>query len=102
MTAKRKKAAAPASQAAGRPNVKHAIDEILDDYFTNLNGQKPRNIHKVILGHVEHRLLENTMRRVESNQSKAAEMLGLSRSTLRTKLEQYKIPRRAGRPASRK
>lgn len=81
---------------AERSNIKHAIDAILDDYFVNLNGQKPRNIYKLIIEHVEQRLLENTMQRAE-NQSKAAEMLGLGRNTLRTKLKRHNIPTRPTR-----
>lgn len=103
MTVKREKLSKSPAKAPAKSkviNVKHAMDMILDDYFKNLNGQKPRNIHKMIMGHAEHRLIEGTMKRAEYNQSKAAEMLGLNRSTLRSKLERYKIPKRTRRRAA--
>lgn len=100
-----KKQKSKTSRGNDKLDVKRAIDMLLSDYFDNLNGQKPRNIHKLIIGYVEHRLIENTLQRTNANRSKAAEILGLNRSTLRTKLEKYKIPpkprKKSGRSAQR-
>jgi Fis family transcriptional regulator len=45
----------------------------------------------MVLGCVEKPMLEHIMKRAGGNQSKAAEILGLNRNTLRKKLQQYKI-----------
>ena len=67
------------------------IDSILDQYFKDLAGQTPGNLYDLILTTVEKPLLLYIMNYAEGNQSKAAEILGLNRNTLRKKLKQHKI-----------
>lgn len=67
------------------------IDSILDQYFKDLAGQNPGNLYDLILTAVEKPLLLYVMNYAEGNQSKAAEILGLNRNTLRKKLKQHKI-----------
>jgi Fis family transcriptional regulator, factor for inversion stimulation protein len=69
----------------------HTVAECLDDYFDALNGYAPKNLYDMILDQVEPPLLKATLRYCEGNQSKAADMLGLNRATLRKKLKQHKI-----------
>ena len=66
-----------------------AIDESLEEYFTHLDGQPPHAIYDMVLGCVEKPMLEFILHKVGGNQSKAAEMLGLNRNTLRKKMAQY-------------
>ena len=66
-----------------------AINESLDDYFVHLNGQPPHAIYDMVLGCVEKPMLEYILNKVGGNQSKAAEILGLNRNTLRKKMAQY-------------
>lgn len=66
-----------------------AINESLEDYFTHLDGQPPHAIYDMVLGCVEKPMLEFILNKVGGNQSKAAEMLGLNRNTLRKKMAQY-------------
>jgi Fis family transcriptional regulator len=61
----------------------------LEDYFCNLEGGTPGNLYKLVLGEVEPPLLETVMRYARGNQTKAADVLGINRSTLRKKLKQY-------------
>ncbi len=68
-----------------------AIIESLDDYFMHLDGQPPHAIYEMVLGCVEAPMLEYILNKVGGNQSKAAEMLGINRNTLRKKMAQYKI-----------
>ena len=67
------------------------IDSILYQYFKDLAGQNPGNLYDLILTTVEKPLLLYVMNYAEGNQSKAAEILGLNRNTLRKKLKQHKI-----------
>ena len=67
----------------------NAIKESLDDYFTHLDGQPPHAIYDMVLGCVEKPMLEFILNKVGGNQSKAAEVLGLNRNTLRKKMAQY-------------
>lgn len=66
-----------------------AIEESLEDYFKHLDGQPPHAIYDMVLGCVEKPMLEFILNKVGGNQSKAAEMLGLNRNTLRKKMAQY-------------
>ncbi len=68
-----------------------AIIESLDDYFMHLDGQPPHAIYDMVLGCVEQPMLEYILNKVGGNQSKAAEMLGINRNTLRKKMALYKI-----------
>lgn len=69
----------------------HSVTDCLDDYFQALNGHAPKNLYDLILDQVEPPLLRATLIYCDGNQSKAADMLGLNRATLRKKLKQHKI-----------
>lgn len=68
-----------------------AITESLDDYFTHLDGGQPHAIYGMVLNCVEKPMLEYILNKVGGNQSKAAEMLGINRNTLRKKMALYKL-----------
>lgn len=71
--------------------IAHAVSDSLGDYFRALNGHAPANLYDIILAQVEPTLLKATLAYCRGNQSKAADVLGLNRATLRKKLTQYKI-----------
>lgn len=60
-------------------------------YLSQLNGHDPVDLYAMVLSEIEKPLLETTMQYSGYNQCKAAKYLGLSRSTLRKKLEQHQI-----------
>lgn len=63
----------------------------LKRYFKDLNGEEPVNLHGMVMSEVEKPLLELVMERAESNQTRAAKMLGINRNTLRKKLRFYNL-----------
>lgn len=63
----------------------------LKRYFKDLNGEEPVNLHCMVMCEVEKPLLELVMERAESNQTRAARMLGINRNTLRKKLKFYNL-----------
>jgi Fis family transcriptional regulator len=67
------------------------VREALDEYFKDLDGQPPHAVYEMVLQCMEKPLLEYVMNRAGGNQSKAAEILGLNRNTLRKKLKQYNL-----------
>lgn len=69
----------------------HSVRDCMDDYFQALGGHAPKNLYDQILEQVEPPLLKATLTYCDGNQSKAADMLGLNRATLRKKLRQHKI-----------
>ena len=57
----------------------------------HLDGVMPSNLYGLVIAEFEVPILETVLRYVEGNQTKAAKILGLSRGTLRKKLQHYKI-----------
>lgn len=58
-------------------------------YLTQLDGIDATGLHAIVLAEVERPLFEATLHHSGYNQTKAAQILGISRSTLRKKLELY-------------
>ncbi len=65
------------------------VKQTVDQYFLHLNGHDAVGLHAMVIGEVEKPLLQATLEHSGHNQTKAAKVLGLSRSTLRKKLEHY-------------
>lgn len=63
----------------------------LERYFEDLNGQPAAGLYELVVAQVERPLLELVMRQSRGNLSKAAQVLGINRATLRTKLQKYGI-----------
>lgn len=66
-------------------------EEALRKYFHDLDGDMPSELYAMVLGEIEPPLLKTVLEYTRGNQSRAAEILGLNRSTLRKKLRQYGI-----------
>ncbi|MFN3884768.1 MAG: helix-turn-helix domain-containing protein [Rhodocyclaceae bacterium] len=67
------------------------VRRTLSRYFRDLDGEAPHAIYDMVLACVEKPMLEVVMKQAAGNQTVAAEMLGISRSTLRRKLAQYHL-----------
>tara|TARA_B100000795_G_C22616257_1_gene367082 strand:+ start:51 stop:287 length:237 start_codon:yes stop_codon:yes gene_type:complete len=74
-----------------KANLSNDIDILLDQYFTDLSGENPNAVYDMVIQSVEKPLLLYIMNLAEGNQSKASDILGLNRNTLRKKLKQHKI-----------
>jgi Fis family transcriptional regulator len=61
----------------------------LQRYFEDLNGQPAAELYELVIAQVEKPLLEIVMRETRGNITKAAQVLGINRTTLRTKLHKY-------------
>ena len=58
-------------------------------YFEQLNGHATTNLYAMLLNEIEPPLLKATLDYVNGNQSRAADILGMNRGTLRKKLKLY-------------
>ena len=72
-------------------SLNHSTETALKKYFKTLNGHKPINLYKFVIKEVERPLMKEVMKYTENNQSEAAKILGINRTTLRNKLKQYKL-----------
>jgi Fis family transcriptional regulator len=65
------------------------VESALNAYFDALDGENTCGLFDLVMAEVERPMLASVMRYVGGNQSRAADVLGLSRGTLRKKLLQY-------------
>ena len=63
----------------------------LDSYFEHLDGHATSGLHRLVMEEVETPLLEAVLSHTHGNQSRAAEVLGINRGTLRKKLREYDL-----------
>ncbi|HHQ14285.1 MAG TPA: DNA-binding transcriptional regulator Fis [Chromatiales bacterium] len=66
-------------------------EEALQRYFRDLNGHQPGELYGLVLGEIEPPLFSAVMDYTQGNQTRAAEILGMNRATLRKKLKQYQL-----------
>ena len=68
-----------------------AVVRTLDQYFRDLDGERPAAIHDMVIRNVERPMLAFVLERANGNQTVAADMLGINRNTLRRKLNDYEL-----------
>ena len=71
--------------------LRDSVEDALHNYFQHLEGQDVTDVYNMVLSEVEAPLLESVMNYVKGNQTRASEVLGLNRGTLRKKLKQYDL-----------
>lgn len=71
--------------------LRQSVHTSMDEFFAHLDGQPVTNLYEMVLTEIEAPLLDVVMRHVKDNQTKASEILGLNRGTLRKKLKQYNL-----------
>ncbi|HRP97503.1 MAG TPA: helix-turn-helix domain-containing protein [Rhodocyclaceae bacterium] len=77
---------------SSRPNdIAESVQRTLDQYFRDLDGEKPAAIYDMVIRHVERPMLEFVLQRTNGNQTAAAQMLGINRNTLRRKLAEHEL-----------
>ena len=69
--------------------IRRSVTSALELYLGDMNGHDVTDLYHVVLKEVEPAILDVVMKHVEGNQTEAAEVLGVSRGTLRKKLKLY-------------
>ena len=77
------------SHANSKEPLRKCVRDAIDNYFAQLDGHTCNGLYRLVIGEVEAPLFEAVMLNAEGNQTLAAEMLGISRGTLRKKLKEY-------------
>lgn len=72
-------------------DINDCVRRTLNRYFRDLDGQAPHAIYSMVLQCVEKPMLEVVMKQAGNNQTQAAEMLGISRGTLRRMLGEHDL-----------
>ncbi len=77
------------SSASSPQSLRGCVEQAMENYFQNLDGQPVSDVYDMVMTEVEAPLLEIVLKYTRHNQTKAAQVLGLNRGTLRKKLKQY-------------
>jgi Fis family transcriptional regulator len=72
-------------------SLSEGVRDALEHYFSQLDGCDPVDLYAMVLAEIERPLLECVMRHMRGNQTRAASALGISRATLRKKLNHYRL-----------
>ncbi len=75
----------------GDSELSACVRKMMKQYFHDLDGEDTFNIYEMVIANIERPLLEVVMQHARGNQTRAAELLGLNRNTLRKKLMQHGI-----------
>jgi len=68
------------------------VRQAVNNYFTDLDGEEPScAVYDMVINCVEKPLIETVLHHAGGNQTRAAELLGLNRNTLRKKIQTHKI-----------
>ena len=78
------------AESAQKP-LRECVSVALRNYFEHLNGADAAGLYQMVLQEIEEPLLQAVMDYAGGNQTKAAEILGVNRATLRKKLKFYKL-----------
>jgi len=81
---------AAATEANPNP-LRACVKTMMEDYFNDMAGHQIGDIYEMVLNEVEQPLLASVMQYTRGNQSKAAELLGINRGTLRKKLKKHDL-----------
>ena len=79
----------PSRRERRKQPIRRSVTSAIELYLDDMNGHEVTDLYHVVLSEVEPAILDVVMKHVEGNQTEAAEMLGVSRGTLRKKLKLY-------------
>ncbi len=80
-----------ATHAEAKEPLRKCVREAVDSYFEQLDGHDCNALYRLVMAEVETPLLQAVMDHADGNQTVAAQLLGISRGTLRKKLKEYDI-----------
>lgn len=82
-------AAKPNARDSGESRLAEEVTQAVQTYFRDLDGHAPSDLFALVMGEVERPLLAAVLTHTDGNLTRAAQYLGLNRTTLRNKLRKY-------------
>ncbi len=82
------------TEATTVSSLREAADIFVRRYLDEMDGEIGTDFYDLVLSEIEAPLLRAVMEYTRGNQTRAAQMLGLNRGTLRKKLKQHGLPQR--------
>jgi len=86
-----------ASEADNQIPLRQNVQDAIRRYLEDMGQSQPECLYRVLMAEVEPPLIEEVLRYTNGNQSQTAKILGMTRNTLRAKLNRYDIPISNGR-----
>ncbi|MDT8409299.1 MAG: helix-turn-helix domain-containing protein [Wenzhouxiangellaceae bacterium] len=71
------------------PCLKDVVASAVAQYIDDMGNTPLENLHDRIIREVERPLIRTVLAHTQGNQSRAAAMLGMTRSTLRSRIRRY-------------
>lgn len=68
-----------------------SVREAMEKYLEDMDGHEPRELYELFISQVEKPLIEVVLDHTGGNVSRAAQVLGVNRGTLRNRLKKYDI-----------
>lgn len=97
LTSVAKKAVIDLQRSEKAPPLEELLYERFRDFLLQLGPSSVKDLHQMVSERVERPLMAAVMEWARGNQTKAAEVLGIHRNTLRTKLKSLGVSGRLGR-----
>ena len=73
-------------------DIAHSVRNAVNEYFKDLDGEEPScSVFDMVMSCVEKPLIETVMHHADGNQTRAADLLGINRNTLRKKIIEHGI-----------
>jgi len=73
-------------ESSSSPCLREQIAAALDLYLLQVNGDPVANLYDVVVEQLDIAVITTALKHADGNQTKAAKLLGISRSTLRSKI----------------
>ncbi len=77
--------------SARESELSSCVRRVMRQYFHDLDGETPSHVYDMVLMNIEKPMIEVVLSHCAGNQTKAADLLGLNRNTLRKKMQQHGI-----------
>jgi Fis family transcriptional regulator len=65
------------------------VHGVVKQYLDDMGSTPPDNLYQVMMAEIERPLLRTVLDHTGGNQSRAAEILGITRATLRNRIQRY-------------
>lgn len=79
------------SQPGRAPCLRDVVARSVSQYLADMGSTPPDDLYQRIVEEVERPLFRTVLDHTDGNQSKAARILGLTRSTLRSRIRKYDL-----------
>ena len=78
-------------KAMNEKTISKSVQTAVGQYLETLGAGQVRDLHGLVMDDVEKTLIQCVLKHTRSNQSQTANILGISRGTLRKKLQKYQL-----------